>query len=94
MCWWLTLAGKNMWWWICSYGNSYYGDALQYAKHKFSAMLLQMTKYCIVRECENILGGYLYVFDLAFSHLMEFMNEFPRRFLGISCRDLTSFALN
>jgi hypothetical protein len=25
-----------------------------------------MTKYCIMRECENILHGFLYVFDLAF----------------------------
>jgi hypothetical protein len=68
MWWWLALAKKKMWWWIASFGESYHGDALQYAKQKFSARLLQMTKYCVMRECENILRGYLYVFDLAFSH--------------------------
>jgi hypothetical protein len=66
--WWLALARKKMWWWIASFGESYNGDALQYAKQNFSARLPQMTKYCVMRECENILRGYLYVFDLAFSH--------------------------
>ena len=63
---------KNMCWWICSFGNSYYGDALQYSKQIFSGRLPQMTKYCVMRECENILRGYLGVFDLVFSHMMEF----------------------
>jgi hypothetical protein len=31
-----------------------------------------MTKYCIMRECENILHGYLYVSDLAFVILKGF----------------------
>ena len=68
----LALYRKNMWWWICSFGNSYYGDALQYSKQIFSGRLPQMTKYCVMRECENILRGYLCVFDLVFSHMMEF----------------------
>jgi hypothetical protein len=54
MCWWLALAKKNMQWWIPSFGDSYHGDTLQYAKQIFSARLPQMTKYCIMRECENI----------------------------------------
>jgi hypothetical protein len=42
--------------------NSYFfGDALQNAKQLFSVKLLLMTKYYVMRECENILNGYLYV---------------------------------
>jgi hypothetical protein len=37
-----------------------------------------MTKYCVMRECENILRGYLCVFDLVFSHMMEFMVLIPQ----------------
>ena len=54
MCWWLALARKKMWWWIASFGKSYNSDVLQYAKQLFSLRLLQMTKYCIMRECDNI----------------------------------------
>jgi hypothetical protein len=93
MCWRLALARKNMWWWIASFGESYNGDVLQHAKQIFSARLLQMTKYCVMRECENILRGYLCVFDLAFSHLDGIYGfKFPDRFLEISSRDLTLFS--
>jgi hypothetical protein len=47
--------------------NSVFGDALQYAKQLlFHISLPQKTKYCIMRECENILCGYLYDGDLVF----------------------------
>ncbi len=50
-----------------------------------------MLKYCIMRECENILRGYLYVCDLAFVILKRIYGfKFPKRFLKISSRDLTS----
>jgi hypothetical protein len=39
----------------------FFGDSLQNAKQVFSVRLLQMTKYCVMRECENILHGNLYV---------------------------------
>jgi hypothetical protein len=42
----------------------FFGDALQNAKQLFSTRLPQMTKYCIMRECEYILRGYLYDGDL------------------------------
>ena len=72
-----------MWWQI--------GVALQHAKQKFSARLLKMTKYCIMRECENIQSWILYVSDLVFSHQGEIYSfKFPSRFLEISSRDLTS----
>ncbi len=41
---------------------SYHSDALQYAIQLFYISLPQMMKYCIMRECENILHGFLYVF--------------------------------
>jgi hypothetical protein len=54
MWWRLALARKKMWWWIASFGKSYNGDMLQYAKQLFSLRLPQMTKYCVMRECDNI----------------------------------------
>ena len=91
-CWWLVLARKNMWWWIALFGDSYHGDVLQHAKQIFSR-IPQMTKYCVMRECENILHGYLYLFDLAFSHQDGIYGfKFPHRFLEISSRDLTLFS--
>jgi hypothetical protein len=44
----------------------FFGDALQNAKQLFFTRLPQMMKYCIMRECENILCGYLYDGDLVF----------------------------
>ncbi len=45
-------------------------------------------------RCENILHGFLYVFDLAFVILKGIYGfEFPKRFLEISSRDLTSLLL-
>ncbi len=41
--------------------------------------------------CENILHGFLYVFDLAFDILNGIYGlKFPKRVLEISSRDLTS----
>jgi hypothetical protein len=45
-------------------------------------------------SCENILCGYLYDGDLVFVILKEIYGfEFPKRFLEISSRDLTSSLL-
>jgi len=72
-----------MWLWIASFGKSYHGDVLQYAKHLFSLRLPQMTKYCIMRECENIQSWILYVSDLVFSHQGEIYGfKSPKRFFG------------
>ncbi len=47
-----------------------------------------------VAACENILHGYLYVFDLAFVILKGIYGfKFSKRFLELSSRDLTSFLL-
>ena len=55
MWWWLALARKKLCWWLASFGESYQGDVLQYAKQLFSFRPPQMAKYCVMRECENIL---------------------------------------
>jgi hypothetical protein len=42
----------------------FFGDALQNARQLFSTRHPQMIKYCIMREYENIIHGYLYDGDL------------------------------
>jgi hypothetical protein len=90
MWWWLALARKKLYWWLASFGESYHGDVSQYAKHLFSLRLPQKTKYCVMRECDNIhlrtsLSG-----DLAFSHQHGIYGfKYPKRFLEISSRDFT-----
>jgi hypothetical protein len=85
-----------MWWWIASFGYSfhlYHNDALQYAKQLFSVRIPLMTKYFIIRDCDNILPGYLYVVTTVLSHQDGIYGfKFANRFLEISClrRDLTS----
>jgi hypothetical protein len=74
--------------------DSVFKNALQNAKQFFSTRITQMTKYCIMRECENILHGYLYGSYLVFVILKGIYGfEFPKRFLEISSKDLTSFLL-
>ncbi len=49
-----------------------------------------MTKYFVMRECENIHTGISLCCDSAFAHKKEFsIFKFPERFLEISWRDLT-----
>jgi hypothetical protein len=53
-----------------------------------------MTKYSVMRECEDIQSWILYVSDLVFSHQGEIYGfKFPDRFLEISSRDLTLFLI-
>jgi hypothetical protein len=52
------------------------------------------TKYCVMRECENILHRYLYGGDLLFVILKGIYGfEFPKRFMEISSRDLTLLSI-
>jgi hypothetical protein len=65
---------------------------IQHAKQILSR-IPQMTKYCVMRECENIQSWILFVSDLVFSHQGEIYGfKFPNRFLEISSRDLTLFS--
>ncbi len=73
---------------------SYHENALQYAKQLFSVRIPVMTKYCIMRECDNIRNGYLYGGDLLFIILKGIYGfKFPKRFLEISSRDLTLLSI-
>jgi hypothetical protein len=67
MCWWLALTRKKMWRWIASFGESYHGDVLQFAKQLFSGRLLLLTEFFVMRECDNILSGYLCAVTTVFS---------------------------
>jgi hypothetical protein len=82
---------RESWFWyvLCRLDSFFFGDALQNAKQLFYISLPLMTKYCIMRECENIFRGYLYNGDLVFVILKGIsIFLFPRRFLEISSRDL------
>jgi hypothetical protein len=71
--------------------NSVFKNALQNGKQLFSVRIPVMAKYCIMRECDNIRNGYLYGGDLLFVILKGIYGfKFPKRFLEISSRGLTS----
>ncbi len=68
--------------------------ALQNGKQLFCNRIPQMTKYCVMRECENIHSWISLIGDLVFSHQQGIYDfKFPKRFLEISSRDLTSSLL-
>ena len=83
-----------MWRWSAYFGDSYHGDVLQVRKELFSARLLLMTKFFVMRECENILCGYLCAVTTVFSQQDGIYGfKFLEGFLEISSRDLTLFSL-
>jgi hypothetical protein len=97
--WWLALARKKMWWWIASFGESYSGDVLQYAKHLFAKQLFslrlpQMTKYCVMRECDNIHPWISTTGDLAFSHQQEFTVLNSQKGFRRSLPEISLFSLS
>jgi hypothetical protein len=48
--------------------DSVFGNALQNATQLFFVRIPLMTKYFVMRECDNILRGYLYVVTTVLSH--------------------------
>ena len=93
MLWWLALARKKMWRWIASFGESYHDDVLQFAKQLFSGRLLLMTKFFVMRECENILSGYLCVVTTVFSQQDGIYGfKFSKTFLEISSSEISLFS--
>jgi hypothetical protein len=83
---------RESWLWhvLCSFNSFFFEDRLQNAKQLFSLRLPKMTKYCIMRECENILRGYIFDGDLVFVILKGIsIFKLPKMFLEISSRDLT-----
>jgi hypothetical protein len=93
MWWWLALTRKKMWWWIASFGESYLGDVLQYAKQLFFSRLPQMTKYCIMRECDNIHSWISTTGDLAFSHQQDFTDLNSQKGFWRSLPEISLFYL-
>jgi hypothetical protein len=94
MWWWLTLIKKRCVGGLHLFGNPYHGNVLQYEKQLLSLRLMQMTKYCIIRECDNIHSWKSISGDLAFSHQHGIYGfNFPKRILEISSRDLTLFSI-
>jgi len=87
MCWWLAVVREKMWWWIASFGYSFLfsrANVLQHAKQIFSR-IPQMTKYCVMRECENIQSWISLCGDLAFCHQHGIYGfKFLSKFLQIS----------
>jgi hypothetical protein len=74
--------------------NSVFGNAIQNAIQLFFDRILQMTKYWVMRECENIHSWISLSGDLVFSHQQGIYSfKFPKRFLEISSRDLTLFSI-
>ncbi len=72
----------------------FFEDALQNATQLFFKSIPQMTKYFIMRECEDIPTGISLCYDSAFAHKMELsIFKFSERFSEMYCRDLTTFAL-
>jgi hypothetical protein len=94
MWWWLALVRKKMWRWIASFGESYNCDVLQYAKQLFSLRLPQMTKYCVMRECDNIHRWICTTGDLAFSHLQEFTVLNSQKGFRRSLPEISLFSLS
>jgi hypothetical protein len=74
--------------------DSVFRNALQNATQLFFNRIPQITKYFVMRECENIPTEISLCCDSAFAHKKEFsIFKFPERFLEISCRDLAIFSL-
>jgi hypothetical protein len=62
----------------------FFGHALQYAKQVFLDRIAQVTKYFVMRECEDSYTESLCC-DSAFAHKKKFyIFKFPKRFLEIS----------
>jgi hypothetical protein len=77
-----SLAGLDL--------DFFFGLALQNEKQLFFNRIPQMTKYFVMRECENIPTGISLCCGSAFAHKNEFsIFKFLERFLEISWRDLT-----
>jgi hypothetical protein len=79
---------------ILSLYHVYINTCASYASTLYPQILHHLTMQAhglVGHSCENILHGFLYVFDLTFVILKGIHGfKFPNRFLEISSRDLTS----
>ena len=83
------MAGADSYFLTLLRPDSHFGDAMQDAKQLFFSRLPQMTKYFVMRKCENIPTWVSLSGDLAFSHQdgIYGLNS-PKGFLEISFSDL------
>ena len=78
---------------LLAFDESYQDDVLQFAKQLFSVRLLLMTKFFVMRECDNILSGYLCAVTTVFSQQDGIYGfKFPKRFLEISSPEISLFS--
>ncbi len=73
--------------WHVRFNLYFYADTFQNAQQLFSVKLLLMTKYFVMRECENILSGYLRVVTTVFSQQdgissVDFLKRCLERYLA------------
>jgi hypothetical protein len=62
-------------------------------KKLFYVRLLLMTKFFVMRECDNILSGYLCAVTTVFSQQDGIYGlKFPKRFLEISSQEISLFS--
>jgi hypothetical protein len=74
--------------------DSHFGDAMQDAKQLFFSRLPQMTKYFVMRECEDIPRWKSLCCDSAFAHKKEYsVFKFPKRFLEFSWAKRSLYSL-
>jgi hypothetical protein len=84
------VACANSYFLISLRPDSYFGDGIQHAKQLFFSSFPQMTKYFVMRECEDIPTWISLCCDSAFAHKKEFsIFKFPERFLVISCAEIS-----
>jgi hypothetical protein len=74
--------------------DSYFGDAIQDAKQLFLSRLLQMTKYFVIRECENIPTWISLCLTTVFSQQGGiYVFKFPKRFSEFSWAKISLYWL-
>jgi hypothetical protein len=93
MCWWLALVEKRCGCGLLLLVNPITVMCYNFTKQLFSLRLPGMTKYCVMRECENIHSWISLSVDLVFSQQDgNYGFKFLKRFLEISSRDLALFS--
>jgi hypothetical protein len=74
--------------------DSHFGDAIQNAKQLFLSRLSQMTKYFVMRECENIPTWISLCLTTVFSQQGGIsVFKFPKRFLKLSWAKTSLYSL-
>jgi hypothetical protein len=70
---WFVRQKRNSYFLILLQPDSYFRDGIQHAKQLFFSRLPQMTKYFVMRDCEDIPTWISLCCDSAFAHKKEFI---------------------